>query len=57
MVDYAWIPTRLISMGKTLKINGADGWTIIDIFEPEISQEELRERERDYIYQRVASDI
>jgi len=44
-------------MGKTLKINGADGWTIIDIFEPEISQEELRERERYYIYQRVASDI
>lgn len=56
MRDVAWIPHQYAVVGKTLKIDGHDGWKVEEVW-TEMDEEDLRDIERDHLKQRKASDI
>jgi hypothetical protein len=58
--QHAWIPSEFAVIGKVLKIKyrgiWEDGWKVAHIFGMRFI-EYVEEHERDYLKQRVASDI
>lgn len=54
--DVAWIPHQFAVVGKTLKIEGFDGWKVEEVWMV-MEEEDLFENERDHLKQRKASDI
>lgn len=52
----AWIPEKFAVVGKFLKIKSDDGWQVMSIG-GRLSEEYVKEHERNYLTQRRASDI
>jgi hypothetical protein len=56
MRQTAWIPHQFAVVGKTLKIEGFDGWKVEEVWTV-MEEEDLFQYERDHLKQRKASDI
>ena len=56
-MDVAWIPEEFARIGKWLRIRGENAWQVVRVGENRKSQQYLLEHERDWMYQREASDI
>lgn len=54
--QVAWIPSEFAVRGKYIRIKSVDGWRVTSVG-AEQSAEYVREYERDFRYQREASDI
>ena len=54
--QVAWIPAMLAVRGKFLRIGEDNGWRVNRVYRA-MDGEYVLERERDYRYQRDASDI
>ena len=60
-VRVAWVPERYAHVGKILSIKESDfgwsnGWLVTDVW-TQLSEEYVREHERDHLTQRNASDV
>jgi hypothetical protein len=59
-VDVAWIPEKFAVKGKYLRIKRGEkwenGWQVTGVYGRE-AEAHLFEHERDYLRQRVASDV
>lgn len=54
----AWIPERFAVANKNIIIDSLDGdWKVIEIGSAKMAEEYVRDRSRDYLRTREASDI
>ena len=56
IIDIAWIPNKFAKVGKYLRIKEVNGWKVLEVWNSR-SANEVRDRERDYLKTRKASDI
>ena len=56
LIDVAWIPSKFAKKGEYLEIKGANGWKVLEVWGT-ADTDEVRERERDHLKTRRASDI
>lgn len=59
---HSWLPETLAVKGKTVQFKNGLGhwgynWKVISVGKVRLSEEYVKERERDYLNQRDASDI
>ena len=52
-----WIPEEFAVKGKQISVDKVKGWFVQKVFDKRVSSEYLKERERDYLNTRKASDI
>jgi hypothetical protein len=56
-----WLPERFAAVGKRVDLKEgrkwSKGWEVIAVYHQRLSEEYIREHERDHKHQREASDI
>jgi hypothetical protein len=54
--DVCWIPAKFAVVGKWLRINGQDGWQVIEVYDSK-PYNEVGARSRDWTKHRKVTDI